>query len=254
MPEPASLAAGLRSWQRLGVLAIGLVLVVHSALLALWLAPSGPVREVVGDDRLATYVDPYFQQGNDLVGIGSNRVDESLELRAAVRPAGGGDVDVTDWVDITAVENRAVRGEAGPARAHQMARRLATNLNFALFGLTPEQREQAAATEADVPVARLQRQLNELGPNSGDVQNFMAQDQMATQFASLWMGAMFDDVELLQVQYRVGRRSVPDLADRTTESVSALDFDYFDVGWRRAFRAEPAARAAFEQYVDGETS
>lgn len=254
MPEPASLADGLGRWQRLGVLAIGLVLVVHSALLALWLAPSGPVRDTVGDGRLATYVDPYFQQGNDLVGLGSNRVDESLELRAAVRPAGGGDSFVTDWVDVTALENLAVRGEAGPPRAHQMARRLATNLNFALFGLTPEQREQAATTEADVPVARLQRQLDEQGSNPEDVQNFMAQDQMATQFASLWLGAMYDDVELLQVQYRVGRRSVPDLADRATESLSALDFSYFGVGWRPAFRGEPAARAAVEQYVAGETA
>lgn len=254
MPEPASLADGLGRWQRLGVLAIGLVLVVHSVLLVLWLAPSGPVRDAVGDGRLATYVDPYFQQGNDLVGIGSNRVDESLELRATLRPAGGGDPFVTDWVDVTALENRAVRGEAGPPRSHQMARRLATNLNFALFGLTPQQRDLAATTEADVPVARLQRELKERGSNPGDVQNFMAQDQMATQFASLWLGAMYDDVELLQVQYRVGRRSVPDLADRTTESVSALDFTYFDIGWRAAFRGDPAARAAFENYVSGETA
>ena len=252
MPEPESIAGQLGRWQRLVVLVIGVVLVAHTVLLALWLAPSSPIRDTVGAGNLATYVDPYFQQGTDVVGIGSNQVDESLELRARVQPEGGGEPSVTEWIDVTRAELRAVRGELGPARSHQMARRVATNMNFAVFGLDTEQRTTIADTKADVPVVRLQRALNEQGTSAGAVQNFMAQDQMATQFASLWLGATYDDVELLEVQYRVGRRVVPDIADRVTEKVTDTDFDYFDIGWRAAYRAEPAARAAFNDYLDGD--
>ena len=252
MPEPVSLAGQLGRWQRLVVLVIGVVLVAHTVALALWLAPSSPLRDTVGAGNLATYVDPYFQQGSDLVGVGSNQVDESLELRARVRPEGGGEPFVTDWIDVTAMEGRAVSGELGPPRAHQMARRLATNMNFAVFGLDVEQRQTIAETKADVPVVRLQRALNDQGSSAGAVQNFMAQDQMATQFSSLWLGALYDDVELQQVQYRVGRRVVPDIADRATEKITATDFDYFDIGWRQAYRANPDARAAFAAYLHGD--
>lgn len=252
MPEPDSVAGNLGRWQRLVVLVIGIVLVAHTVLLALWLAPSSPIRDTVGAGNLATYVDPYFQQGSDVVGIGSNQVDESLELRARVQPEGGGESFATEWIDVTARELRAVQGELGPPRAHQMARRVATNTNFAVFGLDATQRETIAQTKADVPVARLQRTLNEQGSSAGAVQNFMAQDQMATQLASLWLGALYDDVELLEVQYRVGRRVVPDIADRATQKVTDTEFDYFDIGWRAAYRANPEARAAFNDYLHGD--
>lgn len=251
MTEPAALADQLGRPQRILVLAVGLVLVVHSVLLALWLAPSSPVRDGFGRDRLASYVDPYFQQGDQIVGIASNRVDESLALRAVLRPRGGGEPSVTDWIDVTAVEGRATSGHAAPARAHQIARRLATNVNFALFSLTPSQRLRVAKTDAQVPVARLQRELQTGQPNVRDVQNFMAQDQMLTQFASLWMGAVHADAEVVQVQYRVGRRVVPDFADRATETLSGAEFDWFNIGWRAAFRGDPEARQSFADYVNG---
>ena len=251
MPEPVPLADSLGRWQRVGVTVVGLVLVVHSVLLAMWLAPSSPVRDLVGQARLASYVDPYFQQSDQTVGVASNRVDESLSLRALVRPEGGGKPIVTDWIDVTRSETQAIRGNAGPARAHQIARRLATNVNFVLFSLTARQRGLIAATDADVPVARLQRQLQSGESNRREVQNFMAQDQMVTQFASLWLEATYPEVELVGVQYRVGRRVVPDFDERDVATVRGTDFGYFNIGWRKATRPDPAARAAFADYVDG---
>lgn len=249
MPEP-TLADHLGRWQRVLVVGIGVVLVAHTVLLALWLAPSSPIRDTVGDGRLATYVDPYFRQGDETVGIGSNRVDEALSLRAYVRPTGGGEPSFTPWIDVTAGETRAIVGELDPARSHQIARRVATNLNFALFALTPKQRTVVADTTADVSAVQLQSRLRAAGDTNGrDVENFTANDQMATQFASLWLGARYPDVELLQVQYRVGRRSVPDFDERAAQKVTGIDFDYFGVGWRDAFRADPEARATFADYV-----
>lgn len=252
MPEPTTSADQLSQWQRICVAVIGLVLVAHSVLVVLWLAPAGPVREVVGEDRLATYVDPYFRQGADMMGIGSNRVDESLEVRAALRPEGGGEVSITAWIDITERESDLTRGDIDPARSHQSARRLASNLNFALFALTQEQRDLVAATTADVPGARLQDELQAGPTSSREVQNFIAQDQMATQFASLWLGAENPDSELLQVQYRIGRRVVPDFSDRGGVPVADLPFDYFNVGWRAYVRADPEARSAFTDQARGD--
>jgi hypothetical protein len=250
MPEPTAPTDDVGRWQRISVAVVALVLVVHAVLLVLWLAPSSPVRNAVGDARLSTYVDPYFRQGDDTVGIGSNRVDESLQLRAAVRPEGGGTSSVTDWIDVTALENKRTRADLEPARAHEIARRIATNVNFAVLALTPEQQRVVARTAADVPVARLQRQLGSAGSDASDVRNFMAQDQMATQFASLWLGAAYPDAEVLQVQYRVGRRVVPSFSERDSATLSGTDFAYFRVGWRAAHRAGPEARQIFAEYVE----
>ncbi len=252
MTEPAALADQLGPRQRVVVLVVGAVLLVHSLLLALWLAPSSPIRDAIGSARLASYVDPYFQQGDETVGGGSNRVDEALQLRAYVRPEGGGAPAFTEWVDVTARELGAIRGELDPPRARQIARRVATNLNFALFSLTPAQRELVADVTADDSTLKLQQQLLAADPESaGDVANLVAQDQMATQFASLWLGAVLPDEELLQVQYRVGRRVVPAFADRNVATVRATSFDWFNIGWRPAVRADPAARDSFADYVGG---
>ncbi len=251
---PTPISDGLGRGQRAGVLVVGLLLIVHSALVALWLAPPSPVRDLIGSSVLDTYVDPYFEQGTDMVGVGSNRVDEALSLRASVRPEGGGEPAVTRWIDVTAVDTQAIRGSVDPSRAHQVARRVAANLNFALFALNPEQRQIVADTGADAPVGQLERQLRSSGGNSSDSTNFLANDQMATQFASLWLGAALPDVELLQVQYRVGRRVVPQRAKHDAPALADIDYDWFSVGWRSTFRAEPEARAAFADHVGGVSS
>ena len=249
-PTPPEDAAG-RPRHRWVVELMLVVVVVHTVALALWLAPSGPLRDTVGQTRLASYVDPYFQQGRDVIGVGDERVDESFSVRAFVAPDGGGKGAVTDWVDLTGVDDRANRHTLAPARAHVIARRLATNLNLAMFDLTQAQRDVVGGLTADDLPSLVKPALEKAGGRPGAVRLFQAYDQMATQFSSLYAQSRWGtDGRVVQVQFRVGRRTVPPSAERAASSLDDVPFDDFSFGWRRAFRGSLEAREAFDSYVE----
>ena len=226
------------------------VVLVHSVVLALWLAPSSPVRDAVGDGRLASYVDPYFQQGRDVVGIGTQQVDESFSVRAFVAPDAGGKGASTEWVDLTRADTRASRNDVSPERARLIARRLATNLNLAMFSLTEAQRRVVRGLTADDVPSAVKATLEGVGGRPDAVRFFQAYDQMATQFSSLYAEARWGDRgRIVQVQFRVGRRTVPPYADRATATLDDVPFRDFSFGWRRAFRGSLDARETFDSYV-----
>lgn len=224
------------------------VVVVHSVLLALWLAPSSPIRDAAGDGRLASYVDPYFQQGRDVVGVGTQQVDESFSIRAFVAPEGGGKGAATQWVDLTRLDNRANRHDLRAQRVHLVARRLATNLNLAMFNLNEAQRKIVRGLTADDLPSGVRIALEKAGDDPAAVRFFQAYDQMATQFASLYAQSQWDG-RVAQVQFRVGRRTVPPFADRDDATLADVSFRRFSFGWRPAFRGSLEARETFDSYV-----
>lgn len=242
-PEPRD-AAPVRPRHRWVIELLLIVVIVHSAVLALWLAPSGPIRDAVGDERLASYVNPYFQQGRDLVGIGAQRVDESFSIRAFVVPDGSKKGKPTEWIDLNALDNRAGRHDLASRRVHGIARRLAANLNLAMFNLTEKQRKIVRRLTADDLPSIVSTKLLKAGGDPEAVRMFQAYDQMATQFSSLYAQSRWDG-RVVQVQFRVGRRTVP-----TRSALSDVDFATFSFGWRRTFRGSTEARASFDSYVD----
>lgn len=224
------------------------VVIGHSLVLALWLAPANPVRDAVGERRLASYVNPYFQQGRDVAGIGAHRVDESFSVRAFVVPDGKVRGEPTEWVDLTDLGNRATRHDPTPARTHLIARRLATNLNQSMFGLTREQRTVVRRLKADDLPGVVTTKLQAAGGRADAVRLFQTADQMATQFASLYAQSRWDG-RVVQVQIRVGRRTVPPYSARHRKSVDEVDFQLFSFGWRRAVTGSAEARAIFDSYA-----
>ena len=229
------------------------VVVVHSVILTLWLAPASPLRDAAGDNRLASYVDPYFQQGRDVigVGVGVQKVDESLRVRAVVVADGADEGTVTPWVNLTDLDNKANRHDLTGARVHLIARRLATNLNLAMFNLTAAQRATIATLTALDPPSAVTIKLQESGGGSDGeaIRFFQAYDQMATQFVSLYAQSRWPEGTVEQVQFQVGRRTVPPYADRDKTSVRDQPFRTFSFGPRIAFRGSAEARATFDSYV-----
>jgi len=248
MPTPPRDAAVERPRLRWTVELLLAVVVVHSVILTLWLAPSSPLRDAAGDSRLASYVDPYFQQGRDAVGVGTQQVDESFSIRAFVAPDGGGKGAATPWIDLTRIDNRANRHDLTASRVHLIARRLATNLNLAMFNLSEEQRKIVRALTADDLPSAVKVTLEKAGGDGAAVRFFQAYDQMATQFTSLYAQSRWEG-RVVQVQFRVGRRTVPPFADRAKASLDDVAFRYFSFGWRRTFRGSVEARETFDSYV-----
>lgn len=248
MPSASRDGVAARPRHRWVVEVLLVVVVVHSVILALWLAPTSPIRHAVGDGRLASYVDPYFQQGRDVVGIGSQQVDESFSIRAFVQPGGGGKGAATQWIDLTQLDNRENHHDLAAGRVHLIARRLATNLNNAMFGLNQAQRKIVRELTADDLPSAVKVRLTKAGSDAGAVRFFQAYDQMATQFASLYAQSRWDG-RIVQVQFRVGRRTVPPHARRSTARLSGVDFEIFSFGWRQTFRGSAEARETFDSYV-----
>lgn len=240
-------ASGGRSdWRTTLVLGLGALALVHSLLVALWLAPAGPVREVAGDSVLASYVDPYFRQSWDLLEPSSQRVDEALWVRARVR-LGEGEVTETPWLDVTKADLTRARADVAPARVHLSGRRLATNLNNAMFGLGTAGRQVAQGSAVQEP-GSLAAGLQATGVPALELAAYLDLDTMASRFATLYTQA-YADARVVQVQYRVGRRIVPPREQRDTARVSSEPFEWFDAGWRRAQRGSAEAQAAFDDWL-----
>lgn len=239
----------VRPWQRRLVNGLALLVAIHSALLMLWLAPSSPIRDLVGSRNLASYVDPYFQQDVDTVDPSVQFVDESFLVRALIKD-GKAKAKPTEWVDLTKEDVRDVRFNPNPARVHLIARRLATNLNRSMFALDPEQRKIVRGSKASDSTSARAAALNKVGDNRAVVQNYMAYDQMATQFASLYATSKWEGT-IVQLQFRVGRRSVPEYSKRHDTKIEDVDYLWFSFGWRPRFRASVEAQAPFDSYVRG---
>jgi hypothetical protein len=239
----------VRPWQRRLVTGLGFLVLVHSTLLMLWLAPSSPIRDLVGSRNLASYVDPYFQQDVDTVDPSVQFVDESFQVRAFVKN-GSAKPKVTEWVDLTKEDLQDVRFNPNPARIHLIARRLATNLNRSMFALNEAQRKIVREFKVtDTSTARAAA-LNAAGDKPAVVQNYMAYDQMATQFTSLYATSKWKGT-VLQVQFKVGRRSVPEFSKRHDKKISDVDYLWFSFGWRPHFRGSLEAQTPFDAYVKG---
>lgn len=244
---PDNVGESSRAWQRHLVLGLAVLAVVHSVLLVLWLAPSGPLRDTVGNARLTTYVNPYFQQSWSALEPNAQFVDEAFKLRAHIKDETTGKDRVTKWVDVTAAENGALRHGVSPARVHVMARRLATNLNGAMFGLTAKQRKLVKTNYITTAPNVLKRRLNAVDARPA-VTSYMVYDQMATQFASMYAKARFGG-EILEVQYLIGRRTVPKFDARGSKKLSDVPFDWFAFGYRKAYQGTFEAQSAFDSYV-----
>ncbi len=250
MPSAESVSDGLGRWPRFVVLLLGAALIAHGVLVGLWLAPSSPVRNVVGGSFLASYIDPYFKQGNDTLGIGSNRIDESLQIRAWVKKTPNSKKSKkTEWLDVTALETRRLRGDFAAARSHQAARRIAASLNLAMLQFNPEQLKVVAEFGADSDRESMRRELLGAGAKPLYVLNFLGADEMARRYASLWLGAEITDGEIVKVAYRVGRRQAPSVKDGSAATLKGRPFTWFDMGNRKPYRGTPEARAAFKDYV-----
>ena len=244
MPETDAVAPA-RTWRRSVVLALAVLAIVHSVVVALWLAPSGPVRQTVGSSGLSSYVDPYFRQGWSNVQPSAQKVDEKLLVRARIASADGLPA-TTDWVDVASDQTVQRRNDLTPGRSSLSARRLATNLNAAMFRLGDAGRELVAEDYATRSLGGLRDDLEKRGVDDNALAVYLIDDQMATRFASLYAQARWDG-EIVEVQYRSGYRRVPPRSSDVR--IRDVDFTWFDQGWRPFYRGPEGARTAFRDWV-----
>ncbi|MFT4189067.1 MAG: DUF5819 family protein [Aeromicrobium sp.] len=240
-------APSVARWQSGVMLTVAAAVVVHSAIVGLWLSPTSPIRESIGDDKLASYVNPYFRQDPMAMDPAMQRADEAMRVRAKVLTREGEEI-ATDWIDVTEVQMADMGLFA--SRASLSARSLATNLNVAVVPLPGEAKDVVAQDLPDAEIETRMRELQAAGATPYTTRVLFANWSMAARFATLFVGAA-EDGTVEQVQIKVGLRRVPPYDERHDTKLADVDFDWVTLGWREAQAGNPQAQRGFDDYVDG---
>ena len=239
--------------EKVVVLLIGTLVLGHSILVTLWASPENPVRQAVGETRLSSYIDPYFTQSWAAFDPTLERVDENFRIRAYIQDPDTGKKSSTEWIDLTKRDDNRTRYDPNPGRVHLISHRLATNLNDAMYSLNAEQRGMVGEDISGSSATKMANGLTGAADSTTTeiaAARYLSIDQMAVQYASMYAAAEWDTLgKILQVQYRIGHRTVPDFEERASTSLSDVEFRYFSFGWRRPFFAQENAQSAFDTYV-----
>src|SRR5690625_6028180 len=62
-----------------------MVVLVHTAIVALWAGPSNPIKDAVGPQRVREYVNPVFEQNWNIFAPTPKRVMTDLDFRLRVK-------------------------------------------------------------------------------------------------------------------------------------------------------------------------
>lgn len=256
-PAPSPHATDVpNATRRAVVLGIAVLIMVHSFLIMVWVMPVNPIRDAVGQQRVAAYINPYFEQSWSVFAPTPRRGGENVLVRAYYgKLEGSKETDglVTDWFDITADEDRRITYLVNPSRFHSATRRLGGNINSGVSSFNANQRKLIAGNYAPSPRSELAANLASVNTNGpvgqANIDAYIRNDEMLTRFATMYATARWGD-GVTAIQFRVGHRSVPNYSVRKTVKFLDVPFSYYVFGWRTAMPGNADAQAAFDAYVD----
>lgn len=207
------------------------VVLLHTGIIALWVGPSTPLRQAVGDDRLRSYVMPVFDQNWRIFAPTPRRAAVTFEIRASI--ADGPDETVTDWIDVVEREDELIRGDVAPSRMALAGRRIANVLTSVGARMNSEQRQQVEANYLTTPIEELRSRLENVegGAGSSDIGRYLLYDQIATALATSYAATVWDG-EIRYVQYRASIRYVPPFEARAEKSIDDAEPTIYEYGWR----------------------
>ena len=231
-----------RSARITGLVAVAVMAVVMLTTV-LVVAPAGtPLRAEARSAAL-----PYFGQNWRVFAPDILTTDRTLEFRAQW-PGPGGQPVQSDWISLTDIELRSVRGHIVPSRiAKNSWNASATYLQryLALDGTQRDRVRDSFVTSDGAAVADEQL-IAELGEGDPDVIRFLRMDYMLMRYATMYAAAGFG-APIERVQWRIVRARQNDFQNRfVPERQFATTTTTF--GWRRSrVTVEPRV---VEQYRD----
>lgn len=241
--------------RRVVVIAIGVVLAIHTALITIWIQPSNPFRDAVGGDHLYSYINNKvfpLEQSWSVFAPTPRRGGENVKVRAYYGKPGSKNGRVTEWFDITADEDQRIKYLVNPSRIHSATRRLGGNINAAMAKFSSQQkllvRGSYVQESPDKLIERL-KQVNRSGvAGAANIDAFATNQEMVTRFLSMYARARWGK-DVTMIQYRVGHRTVPNFNVRREQKFLDVPYTYYVFGWRKVIGASKDAQAAFDGYV-----
>lgn len=242
-----------RSWVVRGVALVAVLLTGwHLFASFLWISPPSELRALVPGDLLSSYMLPWYGQSWSVFAPEPINGDYRLRVRAVVdrgTDASGAPVlEVTDWVDATAIELSMSRYSLFPPRAAGLATQQASALLNAWTELTDEQ--QQAVTLASDPgddwPDRMRDELIALG-GGASVDDYIAQERSTAAYATQVALAVWGDSAVSQVQFEVSRQNVVPFEQRNDPDAERPDPQIASTGWRAPIVLPGQSTAPFRE-------
>ncbi|WP_022873712.1 DUF5819 family protein [Nesterenkonia alba] len=226
------------------------IALVHTMLIGLWVAPSTPLSEDIGEERIRSYVLPWFEQNWSIFAPNPRRVAVTFEIRAQVMDPETGEEITTEWIDLVEGEDAHVHHNPAPARTSKIARRTADRLHTARSRLNDDQLQWLEANYVETPIEQLRQRLNAVdgGATPAQVAAYMRADATATSLATAIAEHAWDG-EVVHVQYRTtSRPAVPfeRRGEMTIDETAQNDRRY---GWRAPAELSEQELEYFERYA-----
>ncbi|HJA05323.1 MAG TPA: hypothetical protein H9800_10745 [Candidatus Microbacterium stercoravium] len=227
-----------RLYVRIIMCGAALVTAWHVFASFLWIAPWAPIREVVGQDVLSSYMIPMFGQSWSVFAPEPVNGDYRFEVRAIV------DGEETEWVSASDVELSMIRYNLFTPRAGIVGMDVSSQFKGAWGDLTDEQKDVAELNyfKADWE-ARMAEAMKEYDDTT-DVASYIEQEHRATAYATQVALAIWgDDVE--RVQFSATRQNVIPFNDRHDPDAERPGIQYSPTGWRGLVINEGQSQEAF---------
>lgn len=238
--------------RRAVVVVIGVLVALHSFLVMLWVMPTNPIRDAVGQERLTAWIDPYFTQSWSIFAPTPRRGGENIVVRAHFGAPNSDGARVTEWYDITADEDRRIRHLANPSRIHSATRRLGGRLNGELLNYNDAELRVIAGSFETTSRREIGRRLENIdtegSSNTDDYTGYLRSEEMLTRFGTMYATSRWGS-GVTAVEFKIGHRSVPNYSRRNTADFLDVPISYVRIGARRAIAGNAEAQAAFDSYV-----
>lgn len=228
-----------RLFIRIVMCVAALVTAWHIFASFLWIAPWAPLREVVSQERLSSYMIPMFGQSWSVFAPAPINGDYRFEVRALV------DGEATEWISASDTELSMIQYNLFTPRAGIAAMDVSSQMRGAWGDLNDEQQEIAELNYFKYAwEERMAEAMQASGDNDHAVDEYIEQEHRATAYATQVAYAVWgDDVERLQ--YRATRQNVIPFADRHDPDVDRPGIQYSPTGWRGLVVNEGQSRDAF---------
>ena len=227
-----------RLYVRIIMCGAALVTAWHVFASFLWIAPWAPIREVVGQDVLSSYMIPMFGQSWSVFAPEPVNGDYRFEVRAIV------DGEETEWVSASDVELSMIRYNLFTPRAGIVGMDVSSQFKGAWGDLTDEQKDVAELNYfKDAWEERMAEAMKEYDDTT-DVASYIEQEHRATAYATQVALAIWgDDVE--RVQFSATRQNVIPFNDRHDPDAERPGIQYSPTGWRGLVINEGQSQEAF---------
>lgn len=226
------------------------VVVIHTLLIALWVAPMTPIREELGNENLQSYVMPWFEQNWSIFAPNPRRTAVTFEVRALTEDDDG-ERHTTEWIDLVELEDSIVAGNPLGPRTSKITRRIADRMHTARSTMNDAQEDWLEANYVETPVETLRTRLLNVAGGSGahQVDRYMDADRAATAIATA-VAERTAQGAVVHVQYRTSTRPAPAWRDRHERELDDQTRNYRDYGWRASTELTEQELELFDHYLD----